>query len=353
MENKRRNIKYDIIRTLAIFCVVLCHCAELIYNALLVTNRTSLNGFFVLVFFTIGRLGVPLFLFLSGFLLLKKQMETDEDVLKFYKKNLLPLFIANEIWVILYNIYLSFTGTINVTIADVIQELLLLKSAPPLNMWYMPMILGMYLAIPFLAKIVKVFSRKSLWIGMSVVLIICFLIPSICHSMKFFNLDVSFNSILDLEFLGGLFGAYLILGYFIGNLEKLKVKNWLIGIIGMLSFYIVLYYEWKTCNCIWYDSIFLLISACSLFYLLLQINEKAISPKIGKVFTYLAKRGLAVFFIHIIILDILFQFILRWKLHNLILLLISFLLTSFLSIGVLALFRKREWIKKYVFMIKE
>ena len=38
---------------------------------------------FRIIFFTVGRLGVPIFLFLTGALTLKKQIDTDEDVLKF------------------------------------------------------------------------------------------------------------------------------------------------------------------------------------------------------------------------------------------------------------------------------
>lgn len=60
---------------------------------------------FRITFFTIGRLGVPIFLFLTGALTLKKQIDTDEDVLKFYKKNLIPLLITIEIWNVFYNLF--------------------------------------------------------------------------------------------------------------------------------------------------------------------------------------------------------------------------------------------------------
>lgn len=59
--------------------------------------------------FTIGRLGVPLFLFLSGFLLLQKQINDEKDIFTFYKKNLISLVIANSIWVIIYNIFFVIT----------------------------------------------------------------------------------------------------------------------------------------------------------------------------------------------------------------------------------------------------
>lgn len=96
----------DIARTFAILCVVLCHCVEHAYTGTSYSDLSNVSQIFRIVFFTIGRLGVPIFLFLSGALILKKQIETDEEVLMFYKKNLIPLLIAIEIWNILYNLFI-------------------------------------------------------------------------------------------------------------------------------------------------------------------------------------------------------------------------------------------------------
>lgn len=109
---KKRIVQYDISRTFAILCVILCHSVETIYNfnkegCNLLSSQSRIFMFFS---FTIGRLGVPIFLFLSGALLLKKQINTDEDALKFYKKNLIPLIIVNSIWVIVYNIFFLLTN---------------------------------------------------------------------------------------------------------------------------------------------------------------------------------------------------------------------------------------------------
>ena len=105
----------------------------------------------------------PLFLFLSGALLLKKNIDSDEDIIIFYKNNLLPLVIANTIWVIIYNIFLILSGDLGyVTISNCVGELFFLRQVPVPNMWYFPMIIGTYLGIPFIAKIVKIFSAKTI-----------------------------------------------------------------------------------------------------------------------------------------------------------------------------------------------
>lgn len=96
-KNNIRIQSFDIARSFAIICVVLCHSIEFAYSNVYYLNLSENSQIFRIIFFTISRLGVPIFLFLTGALILKKQIESDDDILKFYKNNLLPLFIAIEI----------------------------------------------------------------------------------------------------------------------------------------------------------------------------------------------------------------------------------------------------------------
>ena len=87
MITSNRIVKLDIARTFAILCVVLCHCSEMIYTqqSVKVAELGISSRIFMFGTFTIGRLGVPIFLYLSGILLLKKTIDSDEDIFKFYK----------------------------------------------------------------------------------------------------------------------------------------------------------------------------------------------------------------------------------------------------------------------------
>lgn len=144
MITSNRIVKLDIARTFAILCVVLCHCSEMIYTqqSVKAAELGISSRIFMFGTFTIGRLGVPIFLYLSGILLLKKTIDSDEDIFKFYKNNLFPLFVVNEIWVILYKLYGVFVLNEKFIFGDLIRELLLLKNSTMVNMWYMPMIIG-------------------------------------------------------------------------------------------------------------------------------------------------------------------------------------------------------------------
>lgn len=144
-----------------------------------------------LAFFTFGRLGVPFFLFLSGYLLLSKhQCQNISDIKIFIKKKWLPLLICWYIWILLYNLLLVIYGWGDVSLKAIKHELLL-KSFPPIpHLWFMPMIVKAYLLIPLFSFLICRFGK------------IAFLIL----------LAASFLSSFKYEF--GCYTTYILVGYF-------------------------------------------------------------------------------------------------------------------------------------------
>ena len=71
---KKRIINLDIARTFAILCVVLCHSVECVYKMNLQewNSYSNTSNIIKIILFTIGRLGVPIFLLLTGYLTLNK-----------------------------------------------------------------------------------------------------------------------------------------------------------------------------------------------------------------------------------------------------------------------------------------
>ena len=70
---KNRIAWIDLLRCIAIFCVILCHAATAVYDFDL-ESMTPIRPTVVLAFtlFTIGRMGVPIFLMVTGYLLLDR-----------------------------------------------------------------------------------------------------------------------------------------------------------------------------------------------------------------------------------------------------------------------------------------
>lgn len=359
MKNLTRIINYDIARTFAILCVILCHCTEAIYNFNIV-GLSNQSIIFSVLSFTIGRLGVPIFLFLSGALLLKKEINTDEDVFKFYKKNLLPLIVVNLIWIIIYNMFFWFTNQKEyVTVENVIKEILIMKQVPTPNMWYFPMIIGMYIGIPFVAKTVKTFSFKALSAGIIVSLISFLVLPTINVLQSIFGINDNLETLLDLQFLGGTYGVYIILGYFMANKFKLKMKNAYISLIAIINFIFTLIMQLLSFSNIskypyfvWYNNVFLLITTICLFLFFCRIKDSKINNKLSKLFNFMSRISLSLFFIHYIIIYILKNYIIKLKIMMPFKVVILFILVTLISISITFVLRKIKFIAKHVLLIK-
>lgn len=159
-----RSYYLDIARAIAIISISLNHAVNRTYDNysgqmeefLESSYLSSLLKSVVTVF---SHLGVPLFLMISGALLLHKRMETADDVKRFYRHNLWELFITTEIWYFIMYWFIFFedisTGYweegLAGTLLGCVKTMLFLDQITMGSMWYMPMILCLYTTIPFAA----------------------------------------------------------------------------------------------------------------------------------------------------------------------------------------------------------
>ena len=353
---KERIQGYDIARSFAILCVVLCHSVEMAYSNVPYLYLGQASQIFRIIFFTIGRLGVPIFLFLTGALTLKKQIDTDEDVLRFYKKNLIPLLITIEIWNVLYNLFLSIMNK-NFSFNILLENLFFLKQVDISNMWYMPMILGMYIAIPFIAKVVKNFSVKTIKIPILFIFLSSFFLPSINVILYNIHHIAKYNLIIDLSFLGGEYGLYILFGYYIseGVLKNIQTKFLLlIFIISYVFTVFIQYYaiyNGVTYN-VWYNFITILICTICIFELFRRA-KKLKNKKIGELIKYISQISLGIFFMHEIVLKLFGRVMQLCNLINPIKTIIFFIVTFVVSTILINLLSNLKFIKEKVFLIKE
>lgn len=355
-KNNSKRIKYlDIARCIAIICVVLCHAVEKCYydgNLMLYSNQSVI---FYIIIHTIGRLGVPIFMFLSGYLLLSRNYENEQDIRKFYKNNFLSLLITTEIWIIIYNIYLGLLDK-KFYLKSIILEILFLQYVPMVNMWYMPMILGIYMILPFLSLIIKKFSKKILAIPIIIDFIIFFIIPTINVILSTFKMP-TLGSIFDASYLGGCFGIYFVFGYYIkeGILKNIRTKN--IILVSLVSFIcvcciLIFLYMNNNLSDLWYNSPFIFLCTLFLFELFKRINTDKIGLKLMESIENISKLSLGIFFIHVIVEDILTKYIGKMNINRPIRTVILFTISFLLSYLITFVFSKIKLLKKYLIRVK-
>lgn len=160
---------------------------------------------------------------LTGYLLLDREYDLHSTKM-FYKKNLLPLVITWEIWVLFYNIFLCFYRHTEFGIKSFLKELLFLKKVDLPHTWYVPMIVGMYLFIPFVSMVLKKIDWKIIVFLLAIVFVCFFVVPSanLLKLAQQASTPHQYISQLNLYYSGGTYGLYFVCGYCLK-----KWKDWI------------------------------------------------------------------------------------------------------------------------------
>jgi len=200
----------SVLRIVAILLVILIHSSSGYLNS---NEFKSFDWSYANWLNSFSRFAVPLFVIISGALLLQKNESTGQ----FYRKRLLKIVPPFLFWSIVYLIYyfiryidfdyIGFPQVINIV-------LIRLKSGTNAHLWYLYMILGLYLAIPFIRKIVGNSSKRELEIFLGL------WFASLFFMNKWFN---SYLPNFDLTFFSGYMG-YLVLGHYLRNYPISMVK---------------------------------------------------------------------------------------------------------------------------------
>lgn len=266
-----RNIALDIVRAFAILMVLVCHAVDCVYEPTYecLQGVSEASRLFAFVLYTFGRMGVPLFLFLTGYLTLDKKFNSTSDVLSFWKRKLLPMFVTYECWVLFYSWFLVWFHGKPFEPLVIIRRLLLMEDCY-FHLWYMPMIMGIYLLLPFVAEAVGKFSVKALLLPVILSFAALFLFPSVNMFLSVGGKtlpvgDLSF--VPNLAFSGGVYGLYVLLGHVakkaVSSLSNGKIKGavatFVSFVISVMSFGGIVYvqhynFEHGKFYSLWYNS---------------------------------------------------------------------------------------------------
>lgn len=234
----KRIVWMDYARAFAILTVLLCHATEKAYSfqldSILSTSLPSQTAAFCL--FTVGRLGVPIFLFMSGYLMLDRDYSR-EKCLTFWRTKWLGLFLATEFWIAAYNIFLCLSTGRDFSVGLLIKNMLFLENVGMGHMWYMPMIIGLYLFLPFIANgLRKLDDPKLLLFPLACALVLFLGIPLLSILSQSFGHGALRCEIAE-GFSGGAYGCYMLLGYCVKKFPlRDRVKPILLATLFLLCF---------------------------------------------------------------------------------------------------------------------
>ncbi|QRG87265.1 acyltransferase [Bulleidia sp. zg-1006] len=372
MLSKKRILWLDMARCFAIFSIILNHSIDRtlhISNSIIsfLLGNFSLDAIFRVVLYVLSRLGVPIFLMITGALTLSKKFETWEDVLHFYKHNLLKIFITSELWIlIMYWIIVLFKvpgyepiSKFSSQLIWMVRTLLFDSTYTYGNIWYIPVILSIYTIIPLVAIFIHKFSVKAMFLPISLLLLYGYLLPNVNHVFLVLGFETGLGIGMDTSNILSIYFPYLVFGYLIyeGFLKRLK-RFWLYFLtifFWIIAIFLTFSYEKVDShyNFGYYDSDIMLLALFS-FEIIRRWGSRLESKHPAQqweMIAYISKVSFAIYFIHIIVMEAIhFQLgdITPFAYINL---LIYHFVPIFVSLVVIRLLSLLAWTKKYLVML--
>lgn len=358
----------DVARTVAILSITLNHAVNRTYS-----NYSDQMGEFLesslissllkTVTTVFSHLGVPLFLMISGALLLSKRMETGEDVRRFYRHNLMGLFITSEIWYFIMYWFLVLADPGQETlrhstalhlIGGLVKTMLFVDQVTFSSTWYIPMILCLYTVIPLLALVLK---RVPLWTLLlpAAVVFATFLVHDLNGTLAVAGLENRFSLALKASNVFSFYLLYVLLGYWLKEGGLNRLPTFLVAVGTVLSFggvcALQLYmYSRPMDYLLDYDFTGYIICAAFTFELIRRCAHRI--GGLRRPVTYLSQISFGIYFVHILIMSLLFWYVKPFCRASLFMLFLE--AVSFGgSVVLIALLSRIPLLKRYLFLIKD
>lgn len=294
----KKEVKYLYnLRVFAIMCVIMLHCMiPYVSNP---SYYGSKSYFFNLIVNSIARTGVPLFLMISGALILNDELTN--DIKSFYKKRLSKLLIPLFSWNVIYFLFYVKLGKNELDFMSFINEVL--NNGTAYHLWYVYNLLSIYLLAPYLKKIVDNSSIKQL-VFLMVLMGFCTTIRPALNNMVSPVYIYLFEPICNGYFL------FFLAGYVLDKMELSKKALWIFLVLGAIGIGISLWgnHMNSSINLInfkhngGYD-----ISSLLLSMAMFILFRSKISFGNGFIKS-ISKLSYGMYFIHVAIIDIIFEY---------------------------------------------
>ena len=299
-----RILAYDMIRIAAIFAVVMIHSSSAYISAPVHT----LDFFLGNIMESLSRIGVPLFIMLSGALLLNENKEFNFQKMKQYCIRIfILLYIWSFLFAIFYEILIPLVGNHPISIKEFLYSFIFGQY----HQWYLFMIIGLYLITPILKLFIKQENRKYIewFILLSIVFRFSVPIMNLLSNTLTNTTDIMANYVnqYSLQFADPNL-TYFFLGWYFTNCSLSKKQKSTIYVLGFLALMTTILgnYLLPTASSVFYSG----VSANTLFYaaaLFLFLYSQEWKNVPTKWVNLLSKMSFGIYLVHPIWLTILKQ----------------------------------------------
>jgi len=351
---KPQDIHVDLIRTVALIAIISVHAAGREFITSQEVNQFSTMGMAswvaVLIYQCFAVLGVPLFLMLSGMLLL--QPEKNESLSVFFKKRFIRIGLPLIFWTGIYFVWDFLVVGYPFTIGTIIQGTL---NGAYTQFWYIHVLFGLYLLTPLMRVIIAHAGRTLIKYFVVLWLISVSILPFLALLSPFLP---SKNIFIITGYMG-----YFVLGTYLCSVQirrRIALVFMFLGTaLTALGTYVLMasgaekMYFFQE-----YLSPTVIFASVMAFLLLLTIKpptpQQESSPSIcSKLIKTISKNTLGIYFVHVIVIETiqlgLLGFMLNREILNPIIAVpLLMAITLFISLGIILLLKKIPGLKKIV-----
>lgn len=325
LNNQQHIVWLDVVRFIAMFTVVACHCTDPFNFYPGTAPDIEWIKLWGAIYGALLRPCVPLFVMITGALLLPVRGEASV----FYKKRILRVLWPFLIWSVVYNLFPWLTGVLGLSPAvlldffpysgeevarqsltvslDYIAQIPLNFSIVDVHMWYIYLLIGLYLYLPvFSAWVEKASEKAKLWF------LVAFAVTTL---LPYYNQFVaqylwgscSWNAFGMLYYFAG-FNGYLLLGHYLRNLDWSMKKTLAIGVPMFVVGYVVTFFGFRYITALpeYTDEMLeLFFTYCSLNVVMMTIPVFMLAKKVNfrsermkKALANLTLCGFGIYMIH-------------------------------------------------------
>lgn len=330
MNNKQKNsqehiIWIDVLRFIAIFMVICCHCADP-FNVSEAARTNPDFNFWGSIFGSMLRPCVPLFVMITGLLLLPVRQESGV----FYKKRIPRVLFPFLIWSVIYNLFpwfvqllgaapstvttfFAYAANPSADFSSALHDIVMIPfnfSVYTTHMWYVYLLIGLYLYLPIFSAWVEKASEHAKLTFLGIWGITLFL--PYAHEYLSANLfgSCAWNAYGTFYTFAG-FNGYLLLGHYLAKGNRFSLLQILLVAIPMFAIgYAITFLGFREMTSnpnatepevemfFTYCSINVVLMTLSVFLVVQKIRVN--SPILCKALANLTKCGFGIYMVHYI-----------------------------------------------------
>ena len=226
-----RIVWLDIVRLTAMLMVIGVHCIDPFYISPTLGTLPEYK-FWASVYGSLFRPSVPLFAMMTGLLLLPVGQQ---PLGVFYKKRIFRVLFPFLIWSVLYNIFPWVTGLLGLpkeiigeffcyvqgnesqSLSDALKDIAMIPfnfSFKENHMWYIYLLIGLYLYMPFFSAWIEKADRSKERVYLGIWFVSLFLPYMSAYISKYLYGEATWNQFGMFYYFAG-FNGYLLLGHYL------------------------------------------------------------------------------------------------------------------------------------------